>query len=66
MRHYFEVNKLYKDSLHGKISGVCSGLAKHWNVPRSLIRVAAIICLLALPAVTAIAYITATILLPKR
>lgn len=66
MRRYFEVNRIYKDVSQGKISGVCAGLARHWSVPKSLIRVAAIVCLIALPTVTAIAYITATILLPNR
>jgi phage shock protein PspC (stress-responsive transcriptional regulator) len=66
MRHYFDVNRLYKDSAHRKISGVCAGLAKHWSVPRSLIRVAAIVCLIVLPTVTAIAYVTATLLIPTK
>ena len=66
MRRYFEVNRIYKDSTHRKISGVCAGLAKHWSVPILLVRVAAIVCLIALPTVTAIAYVTATLLIPNR
>jgi len=66
MRPYFEVNRLYKDTMHRKVSGVCAGLAKHWNVPRLLVRVGAIVCLIALPTITAIAYITATVLIPNR
>jgi phage shock protein C len=66
MRRYFEVNKLYKDSTHSKISGVCASLARHWSVPRLLVRLVAIVCLLTLPTVTAIAYITATLLIPSR
>lgn len=66
MRRYFDVNRLYKDSTHRKISGVCAGLAKHWSVPRLAVRIAAVVCLIALPTVTAIAYITATLLIPSR
>ncbi|MGS2722033.1 PspC domain-containing protein [Paraglaciecola aestuariivivens] len=66
MRRYFDVNRLYKDSLNRKISGVCAGLAKHWAVPRWLVRAAAVVCLIMLPMVTAIAYITATLLIPSR
>jgi phage shock protein PspC (stress-responsive transcriptional regulator) len=66
MRRYFEVNRLYKDSVHRKVSGVCAGLAKHWSVPRLLVRVVAVVCLISLPMVTAIAYITATVLIPNR
>jgi phage shock protein PspC (stress-responsive transcriptional regulator) len=66
MSRYFEVNRLYKDSIHRKVSGVCAGLAKHWSVPRLLVRAAAVVCLILLPTVTAIAYITATILIPNR
>jgi phage shock protein C len=66
MSRYVEVNRLYKDPIHRKVSGVCAGLAKHWSVPRLLVRAAAVICLITLPTVTAIAYITATILIPNR
>jgi phage shock protein PspC (stress-responsive transcriptional regulator) len=66
MRRYFDINRLYKDSTHRKISGVCAGLARHWSVPRLVIRLAAVVCLIALPMVTAVAYITATILIPNR
>ena len=66
MRQYIDVNKLYKDSLNGKISGVCAGLAKHWNVSRLLVRCVAVALLVTLPVVTAVAYVTATILIPNR
>jgi phage shock protein PspC (stress-responsive transcriptional regulator) len=66
MRRYFEVNRLYKDSTHRKVSGVCAGLAKHWSVPRLLVRIVAVVCLIVLPTVTAIAYITATLLIASR
>lgn len=66
MRDYFEVNRLYKDRTHRKISGVCAGIAKHWSLPRNLVRVAAVVCLIALPMVTAVAYVTATLLIPNR
>lgn len=66
MKRYYEVNRLYKDSVHRKVSGVCAGLAKHWGVPRLLVRIVAVVCLITLPMVTAIAYITATVLIPNR
>ena len=66
MKRYVEVNRLYKDSTHSKVSGVCAGLAKYWSVPRLLVRFIAIVCLITLPTVTAIAYITATLLIPSR
>ena len=66
MRQYIDVNRLHKDKYHSKISGVCPGLAKHWDQPRWLIRVAALICLVCLPMVTSVAYIMAVLLLPSR
>ncbi|WP_039989782.1 PspC domain-containing protein [Paraglaciecola arctica] len=66
MKRYYEVNRLYKDPVHRKVSGVCAGLAKHWSLPRLLVRVIAVVCLISLPMVTAIAYITATVLIPNR
>jgi phage shock protein PspC (stress-responsive transcriptional regulator) len=66
MRQYFDVNRLHRDTTNSKISGVCAGLASHWGQPRWLIRVAAVVCLIALPKATAIAYVTAVLLIPKR
>ena len=66
MRHCADVNRLYKDTIHSKVTGVCAGIARHWSVPRWVVRVAAVVCLITLPTVTAIAYITATLLLPSR
>ncbi|NCP66188.1 MAG: PspC domain-containing protein [Paraglaciecola sp.] len=66
MRNYFDVNRIHRDKYHRKISGVCSGLARHWQQPRWIIRVAAVLCFIALPVATAVAYVTAIILLPER
>ena len=66
MREYINVNRLHRDTLHAKVSGVCAGLAKHWGQPRWAIRVAAIACLLWLPVATAVAYAMAVVLLPTR
>jgi phage shock protein PspC (stress-responsive transcriptional regulator) len=66
MRKYFDINRLHRDTVHSKVSGVCAGLAKHWDQPRWLIRVAAIALLIALPMPTAVAYIMAVLLIPSR
>jgi phage shock protein PspC (stress-responsive transcriptional regulator) len=66
MRQYFDLNRLHRDIDNGKVSGVCAGLAAHWDQPRWLIRVAALVCLIALPMPTAVAYIMAVLLIPKR
>jgi phage shock protein PspC (stress-responsive transcriptional regulator) len=66
MRRYFDLNKLYRDPVHSKITGVCAGLAQHWDVPRLVVRVVAVGCLIAMPMVTAVAYVTATILIASK
>ncbi|MDU0353198.1 PspC domain-containing protein [Paraglaciecola aquimarina] len=66
MKHYTEINRLYKSNAHRKITGVCAGLARYWDAPRMAVRIAAVVCLIALPVVTAVAYVTATLLLPSR
>lgn len=66
MSKYFDVNRLYRSSLGGKISGVCAGLARHWDQPAWLIRVAAIACFLFMPMPTVIAYVAAIVLIPSR
>lgn len=66
MRQYFDVNRVYRDKFNSKISGVCAGLARHWEQPRWLVRVIALLCLLALPMATVVAYFVAVLLLPSR
>jgi phage shock protein PspC (stress-responsive transcriptional regulator) len=66
MKKYFDINRLHRDTTHSKVSGVCAGLASHWEQPRWAIRLAAIALLIALPMPTAVAYIMAVILIPSR
>jgi phage shock protein PspC (stress-responsive transcriptional regulator) len=58
--------KLSKDNVHKKLSGVCAGVAKYYNLPRIAVRVAAIGALILLPVATGVAYVVATVLLPEN
>ncbi|AZQ83045.1 PspC domain-containing protein [Colwellia sp. Arc7-635] len=63
----YSVNKtLTKDVVHKKLSGVCGGIAKHYNLPRIAVRVAAIVALLIFPVATGVAYLVATMLIPTK
>jgi len=57
---------LTKDVMHKKLSGVCGGIAKYYNVPRIVVRVAAVLALFTLPVVTGVAYVVAALLMPSR
>lgn len=65
-RHYSVHKTLTKDSIHKKVSGVCGGIARHYELPRWGVRIAAIASLFMFPVVTGVAYIVAAILLPNR
>ncbi|MDP7592436.1 MAG: PspC domain-containing protein [Litorilituus sp.] len=61
-----KVNKrLAKDSQHKKLTGVCAGIARHYQLPRIAVRVAAIAALFLLPVATGVAYVVASVLLPE-
>jgi len=63
----YSVNKtLTKDVVHKKLSGVCGGIAKHYNLPRLAVRVGAILALLMFPVATGVAYLVATMLMPTK
>lgn len=63
----YSVNKtLMKDVMHKKLSGVCGGIAKHYNLPRIGVRAGAIVALLMFPVATGVAYLVATLLMPSR
>jgi phage shock protein PspC (stress-responsive transcriptional regulator) len=55
---------LSRDCDHKKVSGVCAGIAKHFDLPRVVVRIAAIGALIMLPVATAVAYVVASMLLP--
>mgnify|MGYP003384688722 FL=1 len=56
--------RLEKDSVHKKLSGVCGGIAKYYDLPRVAVRIAAIGALIMLPVATGVAYVVASVLLP--
>jgi len=56
---------LCKDVQYKKLTGVCAGIAKHYEFPRLAVRIAAIAALIMLPVATGVAYIVASILLPN-
>lgn len=58
--------RLSKDNMHKKLSGVCSGIAKHYDLPRIVVRIVAIGALIMLPVATGVAYVVASILLPEN
>jgi phage shock protein C len=56
---------LCKDIANKKLTGVCAGIAKHYEYPRLAIRIATIAALIMFPIVTGVAYIIASMLLPN-
>lgn len=56
--------RLSKDEDNKKLSGVCAGIAKHFDLPRVVVRLAAIGALIMLPVATGVAYVVASMLLP--
>jgi phage shock protein PspC (stress-responsive transcriptional regulator) len=63
----YSVNKtLAKDTIHKKLSGVCAGIAKYYDVPRIAVRIAAILALITFPVATGVAYLVATLVMPNR
>ena len=65
-RDYLVEKTLTKDMVHKKVSGVCAGIARHYQLPRIGVRIAAVVSLFTFPVVTGVAYIAAAILLPSR
>jgi len=63
-RDYLVKKDICKDSRYKKLSGVCAGIAKHYNLPRIGVRIAAICALITFPVASGVAYIVAAILLP--
>lgn len=56
---------LYKDVVNKKLTGVCAGIAKHYDYPTIAVRLVTIAALFMLPVVTGVAYLVASLLLPS-
>jgi phage shock protein PspC (stress-responsive transcriptional regulator) len=66
MKDYLNTNQLFRDTVHGKVSGVCAGLARHFSVDAWVVRLAAIAAFIFMPMVVGIAYLLAVVLIPTR
>lgn len=66
MRTVYDSDKIYRDARRSKISGICAGLAKHWNMQVWIVRLLAIGGFLMFPVAFAIAYLAGIVLLPSR
>ncbi|GAB5379985.1 MAG: hypothetical protein Alis3KO_15290 [Aliiglaciecola sp.] len=66
MKDYLNTNQLYRDTVKGKVSGVCAGVARHFSVDPWVARVAAIAAFIFMPMVVGIAYLLAVVLIPTR
>lgn len=65
-RSYLMKKQLTKDVVNKKLSGVCAGIAKYYELPRIVVRIAAILALITFPIAAGVAYIVAAMLLPTR
>ena len=59
-------HRLYRDTEHARIAGVCAGIADYFGVKRRMVRLAAILCLVFFFVPTFITYLVLTMVLPKR
>jgi phage shock protein PspC (stress-responsive transcriptional regulator) len=66
MSSYRVERPLAKDLVHKKISGVCAGIARHFDVPRLLVRAAVVVAGFMMPMVTVVAYFVAALIMPNR
>lgn len=56
---------LTRDILHRKLTGVCAGLSQHYGLPRLAVRIVTVLCFISFPKIVAVAYLVASILMPK-
>ena len=66
MKDYLNTSQLYRDTVKGKVSGVCAGLARHFNVDAWVVRLATIIAFIFIPFPIAIAYVLGVVLIPTH
>ncbi len=60
------MKKLYRTDYNKMISGVCNGLAEHFNADVSIIRLIAVIGAIITFSTFILVYIAAALILPKK
>ncbi|WP_068544253.1 PspC domain-containing protein [Thalassotalea crassostreae] len=65
-RKYGVDHGLRKDLVHKKISGVCAGIARHFDLPTFGVRAATVVLGFMMPVATVVAYFVAALLMPNR
>jgi phage shock protein PspC (stress-responsive transcriptional regulator) len=66
MKTILNDKRFFRDSQQAKISGVCAGLAKYFNLNPWLVRGLAVAAFLMFPFAAALAYVLAILLLQDR
>ncbi len=59
-------NRLYRDRRHGKLLGVCAGIADYFGFNRTMVRVVAGLGLVMFTVPTVLAYLAAGLLVPVQ
>jgi phage shock protein C len=63
MKTVLNDKRFFKDSQNAKISGVCAGIAKHFNIDPWIVRGVSIAAFLFFPVAVGLAYVMAMLLL---
>ncbi len=66
MKSQYIGNPISKDFLNRKISGVCAGVAKHFDLPVLLVRAATVVFGLCFPMAAVFGYFLAVVLMPTK
>lgn len=66
MKEKYVGNPITKDLLNRKLSGVCAGIAKHYNMPIISVRVITVIVGILVPLPAVFAYLLAAFLMPTN
>ncbi|GAB2999905.1 PspC domain-containing protein [Psychrosphaera aestuarii] len=66
MKNEYIGNPITKDALNRKLTGVCAGIAKHFNLPVWAVRTGTVIFGLFYPSAAIFGYLLASILMPTR
>jgi phage shock protein C len=59
-------HRLYRDTEHARIAGVCAGIADYFGLRRCHVRLATLLSLFFFFPATVLAYVVLTILLPRK
>lgn len=66
MSNFSHTKQLTRDTRNARVTGVCAGIARFFDFDVSVVRIVTVLSMFVIPGVSAVAYVVASLVMPRR